>query len=130
MSDEKPPSFQWGIAANVLQDKVLRTNAKVLVLTCRGGDVNALVSGLDKGGRMVTKFTKLKRLERFRPVWLTPKMREKVWGAWETKEEVKVIADTMNKHWGGVRFFDSTGQTLIRNGRSERQALKEQAECR
>ena len=129
MSDEKPPSSLWGLAANIVQDKILRTNAKVHIVTWHGDAENVLVMGLNIEGRRVTKYTKFKRLVNFRPVWLAPNIVDKIPVAMATKEAAQDLANVLTARWGNVRFFDSTGQTLLRAGKPQSKAFGEESKC-
>ncbi len=58
---------KWVIKANIIQDKVFRDGAKVLILDIPGSKESLQVRGMSKGGRMVTKWIQINRLENFRP---------------------------------------------------------------
>ena len=58
---------KWIIKANVIQDKVFRDGAKVLILDIPGSLDSLQVRGLSKGGRTVTKWVQVNRLRNFRP---------------------------------------------------------------
>lgn len=58
---------KWIIKANVIQDKVFRDGAKVLILDMPGSLNSLQVRGLSKGARTVTKWMQLNRLKNFRP---------------------------------------------------------------
>jgi hypothetical protein len=67
-------SDNFGIVANVVQDKSLRNGAKVWVLDIYGDGASVRVRGLSKGGRRITKFIHIKRLMNFRPEWMPAKL--------------------------------------------------------
>lgn len=60
----------FGLVANLVSDRALRTGAKVWILGWNGDAENAQVRGISKGGRTITKYIRLKRLEKFRAAWI------------------------------------------------------------
>lgn len=119
----------FGIVANVISDKVLRTGAKVWICYCNGDASCPRVMGLAKGGNWCEKYTHFKRLENFRAKWIPEHLRApayKGYGVcWQyaTKEEAQLHAVSLNEMWKGVRFFHSKGQ-LLRDGITEGEAFK------
>lgn len=115
----------FGIVANVISDKVLRTRAKVWIVYVRWPC--AQVVGLSRGGRWLEKYIHLKRLETFRAKWIPEHLRyshanhQGVILEWATKDEAQRVADDFVEYWRGVRFFKRDG-TLIRDGITEGQA--------
>ncbi len=58
---------KWIIKANIIQDKVFRDGAKILILDIPGSKESLQVRGMSKGGRIVTKWVQMNRLKNFRP---------------------------------------------------------------
>lgn len=117
----------YGTIANVISDKVLRTGAKVWLGYPHNGCV--VVTGLSHGGRLMTKWIHLKRLENFRAKWIPEHMR---WGTgprqrapmeFDTREEAEKFAKDVADFWRGVRSFKRDG-TLIRDGITEAEAYR------
>lgn len=119
----------FGIVANVVSDRVLRTGAKVWVCYCNGDASCPRVAGLSKSGRRIEKYTHYKRLENFRAKWIPEHMRARArpgYGViWEyaTKDEAARHANSLNEMWKGVRFFHRDGK-LLRDGITEGDAFK------
>lgn len=121
---------QFGIVANVISDRVLRTGAKVWVCYCNGDASCPRVMGLSHGGRWVEKYTHFKRLENFRAKWIPEHLR---WGnyrggypviwTYDTKDEAQKHADLLNRMWEGVRFFHRDGR-LLQDGITEGQVFE------
>ncbi len=57
---------KWIIKANIIQDKVFRDGAKVLILDIPGSKESLQVRGLSKGGRSATNCVQINRLKNFR----------------------------------------------------------------
>lgn len=116
---EKPiPDEGWGIVANVVSDRTLRTGAKVWILGQDGNAETAVVLGLDKSGHKVRKFTKYKRLTNFRAAWIPPERRHEVESPFQysTKEEAQKSADGFAAMWEPVRAMSRDGTQEIKPG--------------
>jgi hypothetical protein len=122
-------SDRFGIVANVISDKVLRTGAKVWVCYCNGDASCPRVMGLAKGGNWCEKYTHFKRLENFRAKWIPEHLRAPAYKGYgvcwqyETKDEAARHANSLNEMWKGVRFFHSNGK-LLQDGITEGEAFK------
>jgi hypothetical protein len=113
------------VIANVIQDKILRTGAKIYVLYCNGDAEHPKVRGLAKGGRPITKHIPYKRLTNFRAAFVPPKMQlqgDVMW-QWEEKEDAERLANALNDMWENIRFFDNKGN-LIKDGLPASAAFK------
>ena len=119
---------QFGIVANVISDRIMRTGAKVWIVTFRGDGCAVRVNGLSKGGRRLQKYMHRKRLENFRAAWVPEHMRSEsstesgICYTWPTKQEAQAIADELTAIWDGVRFFHRDGR-MLRDGITESEAL-------
>ena len=113
---------KFGIVANVISDRVLRTGAKVWLVDCNGGAECPQVIGLSKGGRILMKYTHHKRLENHRAAWIPEHLRDRVIWQWDTKQEAQEAASGLRELWAGVRFFHRDG-TLLREGITTSQAF-------
>ena len=89
----------YGIIANVINDSVLRTGAKVWIHFCNGDAEYPNVSGLSRHGRRITKYISYKKLTNFRVAWIPEHMRDKVEWAWESKETPQEWADGLKQQW-------------------------------
>lgn len=126
----------FGLVANVVSDRALRTGAKVWILGWNGDAENAQVRGISKGGKTITKYIKLKRLAKFRAAWIpecrrwTPesKLTDAVWPGfqWEDKAHVAELAASLTKMWTDVQFFHRDGR-LLRDGKPSSEAFKTKA---
>lgn len=114
----------YGLIANVLSDRVLRTGAKVWINYCNGDAACPIVFGLSKSGRMTQKYTHYKRLTNFRAAWIPEHLRERVAWQWETKDEADVHAKTLAAMWADVRYFNRDGTQLLRDGVKEGEAFE------
>ncbi|CAJ0701645.1 hypothetical protein LMG19089_02890 [Ralstonia edaphis] len=103
----------YGIVANVLSDRVLRTGARVWISRCNGDAVCPIVIGLSKGGRRVRKFTNYKRLAKFRAAWIPERLRGEVCWQWAEKHDAAEAAQKLSSLWAGVRFFSRDGSVLL-----------------
>lgn len=114
----------FGLVANVVSDRALRTGAKVWILGWNGDAENAQVRGLSKGGKVITKYVRLKRLEKFRAAWIPECRRKDVWATfqWEDKSHAARLAESMRK-WETVQIFHRDG-TLIREGKPTSEFFK------
>ncbi len=89
---------KWIIKANIVQDKVFRDGAKVLILDIPGGKESLQVRGMSKGGRMVTKWVQINRLKNFRPEFAA-KLDDVGFGHFipKDKEHVQEVAEKLEK---------------------------------
>jgi len=117
------PELAFGIVANVISDRVLRTGAKVWIHRWNGDAEHPIVSGCSKSGRVIQKYTDFKRLENYRAAWIPEHMRDRVCG-WETKEEADALASKLGKMWAGIRHFSRDGSTLMRDGATTSEAFR------
>jgi hypothetical protein len=123
----------FGIVANVISDKVLRSGAKVWIIYVNGDASCPRVTGLSKGGgRQCVKYTHFKRLTNFRAKWIPEHMRgaSEQWHPiyqYDTKAKAQAHADVLNRMWEGVRSFRRDG-TLIRDGITEGEAFRRASE--
>ena len=114
----------FGIVANVLSDRVLRTGARVWLYRCNGDAECPIVSGMSKGGRRVEKYTHYKRLTNFRAAWVPEHLRDRVCLCWATKDEANEAAQRMALMWGNVRYFNRDGTVLVKDGISPNAAFQ------
>lgn len=114
----------YGLIANVINDRVLRTGAKVWIHRCNGDAACPIVTGMSKGGRYIQKFTHYKRLTNFRAACVPEHMQDRVVWRWETKAEAQSIAEKLTLMWSGIRQYSRDGKTLIRDGLPESAAFK------
>ena len=114
----------YGLVANVISDRVLRTGAKVWIHYCNGDAACPIVAGMSKGGRMVQKYTHYKRLTNFRAAWVPEHMRDRVAWRWETKAEAAELAAKLAEMWAGIRQYSRDGKTLVRDGEPESAAFE------
>lgn len=115
--------MSYGIVANVISDRILRTGAKVWVHRCNGDAAHPFVSGVSKGGRLVGKYIPYKRLTNFRSAWVPPNLRERVSWRWDTRADAEQLAATLAMMWTGVQFFHRDG-TLLQAGVTEGAAFE------
>lgn len=113
----------FGIVANVLSDRVLRTGARVWLHYVNGDAEKPIVTGVSKGGRVITKYIAFKRLTRFRAAWIPPHMTDRTAMSWPDKSTAQQRAKALAERWDDVRFFSRDGKTLIKNGRPAHPAL-------
>lgn len=104
-------STPWGIVANVLSDRALRTGARVWVLRCNGDAENPVVRGLSKHGRLITKYTKFRRLTNYRAAMLPPGLPDEAWPSlcYRTKEEAAAWAALLESRWRDVQYTRPDG---------------------
>jgi hypothetical protein len=114
---------RWGLVANVISDRVLRTGAKVWVQWVNGDAACPRVHGVGKGGRKVTKYTHYKRLHNFRAAWIPPHIRDMVILQWGQRAEAEGVAADLTRMWAGIRFFHRDGR-LLADGAPESQAFE------
>ena len=114
----------YGLIANVMSDRVLRTGAKVWIRYCNGDAACPLVTGLSKSGRRVQKYTHYKRLTNFRAAWIPEHLRDVVAWQWETKDEAAKCAAKLATMWDGVRYYNRDGTQLLRDGVKESEAFE------
>lgn len=117
-----PPLF--GVVANVKSDRVLRTGAKVWIHRCNGDAACPVVSGINKSGRYLTKYTHYKRLTNFRAAWVPEHMRDRVAWAWPEKDRAADLAAKLSAMWSGVRYYNRDGTQLREDGVSESEAFR------
>lgn len=87
-------ALEFGIVANVVSDRALRTGAKVWLCLWTGGSLDKpQVRGLSKGGRTITKHIAVKRLTNFRAAWIPPTMREDVAMTFSKERAASLAAD-------------------------------------
>lgn len=116
MTSETIPASKFGIVANVLSDRVLRTGAKVWIKYCNGDAEHPLVVGCSKSGRVIEKYTDFKRLTSFRAAWVPEHLRGRVAWAWDTKEEAAAVAARLAAMWSDVRYFNRDGSQMMKDG--------------
>jgi hypothetical protein len=114
----------YGLVANVVSDRVLRTGARVWILRCNGDASCPIVTGRSKGGRIVQKYTHYKRLTNFRSAWIPEHMRGRVEWKWEGKAEAAGLAATLGAMWAGIRQYSRDGKVLVRDGEPESAAFE------
>lgn len=110
----------YGLIANVISDRVLRTGAKVWIEYCNGDAACPRVNGISKGGRIVTKYTHYKRLTNFRPAWILLHLRDRIGWQWKTKKDAEAFSASLATMWAGIRHYSRDGKTLMRDGEPER----------
>ena len=113
---------KFGIVANVISDRVLRTGAKVWIMRVNGDAACPLVIGMTKSGRMIEKYTHFKRLTNFRAVWIPEHLRGRIAKFSDDKAEMQRSAEFLGKMWAGVRFFHRDGR-LMQDGIPEEGAF-------
>jgi hypothetical protein len=67
---------EYGIVANVIFDRILRSNAKVYLIRWHGDMERVLVKGVSKSGRVIEKYVSFKKLNNFRVKWFPLYLRE------------------------------------------------------
>ncbi len=90
---------KWIVKANIIQDKIFRDGAKVLILDIPGSKESLQVRGLSKGGRIVTKWIQINRLENFRPEFVA-ELDDIGFGHFipGTKEHAQEVAEGLKKY--------------------------------
>jgi hypothetical protein len=82
----------YGVVANVeLPDSTLRKGARVVVLQQPGSADRVLVRGVSRGGRVVTKWTRLRGLKNFRVAWIHDPVM-----TWPTREAAAEVAERLS----------------------------------
>lgn len=114
----------YGLIANVISDRVLRTGAKVWIQRCNGDVSCPAVIGMNKSGRIVQKYTHYKRLTNFRAAWIPEHMLERVAWQWKTKNEAEELAARLAAMWADIRQYSRDGKTLVRDGYPEGTAFE------
>lgn len=114
----------FGIVANVLSDRVLRTGAKVWIERCNGDAECPVVRGISKSGRVVEKYTHYKRLTNFRVAWIPEHLRDRVIWQWPEKEGAQQVAEKLSSMWGRVRYFNRSGSELKQDGITTGEAFR------
>lgn len=102
---------RWGIVANVVSDRVLRTGARVWLLWVNGDAACPRVYGLSKGGRRIEKYTHYKRLHNYRAAWIPPVMQDVLFQFPDRAAAERCAAD-LTRMWSGIRFFHRDGRLL------------------
>ncbi len=87
----------YGIKANVITDRALRVGASVVICFCNGDAESPFVSGLSKGGRKISKYTKYSKLGSFRAAWLHDD--SDVAMKWGSKAEAEIAALQLADKW-------------------------------
>lgn len=83
---------EYAVAANVMNgDSGLRIGARVLVLQVGGMVDTVRVRGLSRGGRMIRKWIRIKKLSNIRAVWLHESQREEVPCSTKSKAEERAL---------------------------------------
>lgn len=88
---------EYGLVANVQQDTALRPGAKVSVISINGVKRSVFVSGVSKGGRVITKYIPIKNLSNFRCAWLSEEFRSTHFPITFSKEEAERVARSYNE---------------------------------
>lgn len=96
---ENEKLYRFGVVANVLTDRVLRTGAKVWIHRHNGDAERPIVHGLNRSGRIVEKYTSYKRLTNFRAAWIPDHLLDRIGFRWETKVEAQEFADTLSSRF-------------------------------
>jgi len=117
----------WGIVANVISDRVLRTGARVWVERCNGDAECPVVRGLSKSGRQVRKYTHFKRLTNFRAAWVPEHQRDQISILYADKASASTSAEWLVAMWSGVRRFNRDGSVLLQPGISTNESFKRAA---
>lgn len=110
----------YGLVANVISDRQLRTGAKVWVLGWHGDFLHPRVYGLSKGGQMIQKYTHFKRLERYRVKW----MPDVIYGnnrlyltlADDDRAVMERHAEALNYIWSGIVSYTRDGTEIRHYG--------------
>lgn len=85
----------FGIVANVIDDPILRRNARVWIILCNGDAERPKVTGFDQEGVRRTKYMPYKRLRNFRAQFIPETKRETI--AWLfDKAKAEDIAGFLN----------------------------------
>lgn len=123
----KPNATVWLLAANVINDHALRTDAKVLILNINLNQGGPFVRGLNKSGRIVHKYIRWNRLENFRPAMCPPKVLTNVWlkTCWSSKQAAAEVALGAQEIWRNSRRCSPDGNVVEHQGRSTGQATKD-----
>ena len=98
---------RWGVAANFAGDKVYKPGARVYVLCVDGSLESARVSGRSRGGRIVEKWVRFKRLAKFRARMMPPGSEIAVWGM-EGKSHAIGYAGQLSRNLAMVLAEDHT----------------------
>jgi len=114
----------FGIVANVLSDRVLRTGAKVWINRCNGDAKCPVVRGCSKSGRKVQKYTHYKRLTNFRAAWIPEHLRADIAWQWPERKKAEATAAYLAEMWADVRYFNRDGSVQLKDGISTEQAFR------
>ena len=112
------------LIANVQSDHVLRTGAKVFVISSDQNAHQVEVVGLNKCGRRVSKYIAWKRLTNIRASFRPPDVATQCRLWWDNKVEVSKVAQELTEIWSSVRAFHPDG-TLLIDGISAGEALRQ-----
>lgn len=95
-ADQKPVGF--GIIANNLKDKKLRSGAKVWITMVNGGGERCQVRGLNAQGRMIEKYVAFSNLTSYRPSAIMSTHKHQVWpfGGPDDRAVVQTYCDALN----------------------------------
>ena len=114
----------YGIVANVISDRVLRTGAKVWIHRCNGDAECPIVSGISKSGARVEKYTRYKRLTNYRAACVPKHMRSYILFAWPERAQAEECADLYNRVWAGLQLFNRDGSVKLAEGVTVNEAFK------
>ena len=114
----------YGLVANILDDRVLRTGAKVWIDYCNGDAECPIVIGMSKSGRIVKKYTHFKRLIQYRAAWIPAHMESRLIWHWETKAEATEHATRLATMWAGIRQYSRDGKVLLYDGAATSEAFR------
>lgn len=102
--------YEYGIAANVVSDKVLRVGSKAFIVSYH--PPHGKVCGISKKGRRLEKWIAFKRLEKFRAKWIPDHLRDRICLVFCDKIEAQNFADDLQKYYEGLRFYKKNGEML------------------
>lgn len=114
----------FGVIANVVDDSILRRNAKVWILFCNGDAENPQVKGLSIHGRSIIKFIPYKRLTNFRSAYIPIHLRDNIIWSFNEKEKAQEFAKSLCEMWSNIRFYSRDGKTLLKDGNPSSEAFK------
>lgn len=106
----------YGVVANVLSDRALRTGGKVWILMTNGGAENVYVHGSSKSGRVISKYIPLKRLRNFRSAWIPSHIATMTSLAFVQRDEASAIASRWSDMWENIRSYSRDGTMVIIEG--------------
>lgn len=121
----------YGIVANVLSDRALRTGAKVLLVHVNGDAEHPIVIGLSKSGHNILKYIPYKRLINYRAAWIPEHMITELgrrgWSLlihYDTRTEAEQHANILAQMWAGIRSFTRDGKELRHEGAPVSEAFR------